>query len=260
MRRLFGFNWGHFEQELKVGFNLSADVVSMAFSGLTGRVLGGGYKQLQGCRCGFMAVAPECLLFYGLVLGLLMVLLCTVPSRFEDLITRLLVAKVYKPLVPYLALLLLILASVVAAEDMLRINNASFVCFGIVAAAFVGTRLDMAGRGDVRARLCASCLRARRGTVCMRVCVSCVQPSGSAMCVGASRQASTRWLRLVRAMWEEGLARVCRRGRGSLMWWRAQRKAVGHERASRGHGESAGRGSKTHNGYKSHHPSLCNAC
>jgi len=27
----------------------------------------------------------------------------------------------------------------------------------------------MAGRGDVRARLCASCLRARRGTVCMRV-------------------------------------------------------------------------------------------
>ena len=62
--------------------------------------------------------------------------LCTVPSRFEDLITRLLVAKVYKPLVPYLALLLLILASVVAAEDMLRINNASFVCFGIVAAAF----------------------------------------------------------------------------------------------------------------------------
>ena len=136
MRHLIGFNWGHFEQELKVGFNLSADVVSMAFAGLTGRVLGGGYKQLQGCRCGFMAVAPECLLFYGLVLGLLMVLLCTVPSRFEDLITRLLVAKVYKPLVPYLALLLLILASVVAAEDMLRINNASFVCFGIVAAAF----------------------------------------------------------------------------------------------------------------------------
>ena len=132
-------NWvqlGAFEQELKVGFNLSADVVSMAFAGLTGRVLGDGYKQLQGCRRGFMAVAPECLLFYGLVLGLLMVLLCTVPSRFEDLITRLLVAKVYKPLVPYLALLLLILASVVAAEDMLRINNASFVCFGIVATAF----------------------------------------------------------------------------------------------------------------------------
>jgi len=124
----------------------------------------------------------------------------------------------------------------------------------------VGARLDMASRGDVRARLCASCLRARRGMVCMRVCVSCVQPSGSAMCVGVSRPASTRWLGLVRALREEGLARVCRRGRGSLMWWRAQRKAVGHERASRGHGESAGRGSETHSGYKSHHPSLCNAC
>jgi hypothetical protein len=124
----------------------------------------------------------------------------------------------------------------------------------------VGARLDMAGRGDVRARLCASCLRARRGTVCMRVCVSCVQPSASAMCVGASRPASTRWLGLVRAMREEGLARVCRRGRGLLKWWWAQRKAVGHERASCGHGESAGRGSETHSGYKSHHPSLCNAC
>ena len=130
----------------------------------------------------------------------------------------------------------------------------------LVIGATVGARLDMAGRGDVRARLCASCLRARRGMVCMRVCVSCVQPSGSAMCVGASRPASTRWLGLVRAMREEGLARVCRRGRGSLMWWRAQRKAVGHERTPRGHGESAGRGSETHNGYKSHHPSLCNAC
>ena len=84
--------------------------------------------------------------------------------------------------------------------------------------------------------------------LCMRVC--CLE---RAMGAGASRPASTRWLGLVRAMREEGLARVCRRGRGSLMWWRAQRKAVGHERASRGHGESAGRGSETHSGYKSHH-------
>ena len=135
MRRLFGFNWGHFEQELKVGFNLSADVVSMAFSGLTGRVLGGGYKQLQGCRRGFMAVAPECLLFYGLVLGPLLMLHCTVPSHVMFYITRRKVAKVYKPILAYLALLLLVLASVVAAEDMLRINVFS-VCFGVVVATF----------------------------------------------------------------------------------------------------------------------------
>ena len=135
-REILGYSWGYFSQELKLVFNLSADVVSVAFSGLAGRVLGGGYKQLQGRRRGFMAVAPECLLFYGLVLGLLMVLHCTVPSRVEIVSTRLFVAKVYKPLLPYLALLLLVLASVVAAEDMLRINNGSFVCFGIVAAAF----------------------------------------------------------------------------------------------------------------------------
>ena len=134
-REVLGYGWGHFDQELKLGFNLSADVVSMAFVGLAGRVLGGSYKQLQGHRRGFMAVAPECLLFYGLVLGLFIVLHCTVPSHAMFLRRLRIVAKVYKPLLAYLALLLLILASVVAAEDMLRIN-VFFVCFGIVAAAF----------------------------------------------------------------------------------------------------------------------------
>jgi len=134
-REMLGYNWGHFEQELKLAFNLSASVVSMAFAGLTGRVLGGGYKQLQGRRHGFMAVAPECLLFYGLVLGLLLMLHCTVPSHVMFYITRRKVAKVYKPILAYLALLLLVLASVVAAEDMLRINVFS-VCFGVVVAAF----------------------------------------------------------------------------------------------------------------------------
>ena len=53
--------------------------------------------------------------------------------------------------------------------------------------------------------------------LCMRVC--CLERT---MGAGASRPASTRWLGLVRAMREEGLARVCRRGRGSLKWWWAQ--------------------------------------
>ena len=82
-----------------------------------------------------MAVAPECLLFYGLVLGPLLMLHCTVPSHVMFYITRRKVAKVYKPILAYLALLLLVLASVVAAEDMLRINVFS-VCFGVVVAAF----------------------------------------------------------------------------------------------------------------------------
>ncbi|KAJ1264508.1 hypothetical protein BS78_08G006400 [Paspalum vaginatum] len=134
-REELGYNWGHFKRDLTLEFDLSANVVSMAFAGLAGRVLGGGYKQLQGRRRGLMAVAPECLLFYGLVLGLFLVLHCTVPSYVMMLRTRRKVAKVYKPILAYLALLLVVLASVVAAEDMLRIN-VFFVFFGIVAAAF----------------------------------------------------------------------------------------------------------------------------
>jgi hypothetical protein len=140
-----GLNWGHFKQELKLGFYLSGKVVSMAFAGLAGRVLGSGYagavslhdhnhkQQAPTSRVRvFMAVAPECFLFYGLVLGLLLMLHCTVPSHIIFLRTRRRVAKVYKPLLVYVALLLIILAIVVAAEDILRMN-VFFMCFVVVA-------------------------------------------------------------------------------------------------------------------------------
>ena len=69
----------------------------------------------------------------------------------------------------------------------------------------------------------------------------------------------------------DGTSCMCRRrSRGSLVWWRAARMAVGHERTSRGrsaslgrekraacgHGGIAGRGAEPC-GYKSHHPPLC---
>jgi hypothetical protein len=140
-----GLNWGHFKQELELGFNLSAKVVSMAFAGLAGRVLGSSYsgavslhdhnhkQQAPTSRVRvFMAVAPECFLFYGLVLGLLLMLHCTVPSHIIFLRTRRRVAKVYKPLLAYVALLLIILAIVLAAEDILRMN-VFFVCCVVVA-------------------------------------------------------------------------------------------------------------------------------
>ncbi|KAJ1256317.1 hypothetical protein BS78_K046400 [Paspalum vaginatum] len=122
-----GVNWGEFEEDLKLRFDLSVNVVYMAFAGLAGRVVNNGGAG----TAGFMAQAPGYLLFYGLVLGLLHVLLCTVPPRAPFRQIRLCMAKVYMPLLAYVALLLVVLASVVAAQDLdiLRIN----VFFGLFA-------------------------------------------------------------------------------------------------------------------------------
>jgi hypothetical protein len=82
-----------------------------------------------------MAVAPEFFLFYGIVLGLL-VLLCTVPAPIECRIRRERVTKVYKPILSYVALSFIILASIVAVEDILQMNVFFMSCFVIVVPVF----------------------------------------------------------------------------------------------------------------------------
>ncbi|WVZ88097.1 hypothetical protein U9M48_034650 [Paspalum notatum var. saurae] len=121
-----GVNWAELNEDLKLRFDLSVNVVYMAFAGLAGRVNNGGTGS-----AGIMTQAPDYLLFYGVVLGLLHVLLCTVPVRVPFRRTRVRVAKVYMPLLAYVALLLVVLASVVAAQglDILWIN----VFFGLFA-------------------------------------------------------------------------------------------------------------------------------
>lgn len=132
-----GLNWGHFKEELDLQFDLSAKVVYMAFAGLSGTVLG--YLNVSSHQTrgrGFMAVVPKFFLFYGVVFGLLQVLLCTVPARIMLYDERRRMAKVYKPVLAYIALLFVVLASVVAAEDILRVN-VFFVFFVIIVAVVI---------------------------------------------------------------------------------------------------------------------------
>ena len=135
--RQIGSNWGHFNKELKLLFDLSANAVYMAFAGLVGRVNGGSSTGSRPIR--FMAVAPDYMLFYGVVLGLLNVLLCTVPAHFEFYERGEKVAKKYKPILNYVALLLVLLASVVAAQDMdILWMNVFFGLFVIIAILVIG--------------------------------------------------------------------------------------------------------------------------
>lgn len=115
-----GMNWGVHKDELKLPFDISAQVVSMAFGGLTGKVLG--YTKAGRLDSGYtaVAVAPECFLFYGAVLGLLVVLLCTVPIRISLRTTRQQMAKVFIPRISYAGLVFLVLAGVMAAENILE--------------------------------------------------------------------------------------------------------------------------------------------
>ncbi|XP_062181857.1 uncharacterized protein LOC133886139 isoform X2 [Phragmites australis] len=114
-----GMNWGNYMAELKLRFDLSAQVVSMAFAGLSGTVLGY-VKGSSNLTYGNIAVAPECFLFYSVVLGLLVVILSTVPTRILFIKNRRRMAKVYLPILAYAALLFLVVASIVAAEKILR--------------------------------------------------------------------------------------------------------------------------------------------
>jgi hypothetical protein len=132
-----GANWGHFKDELKLRFDLCAKVANMAFAGLVGRAHGyAGVSSKKTNGRGFIAVAPEFFLFYGIVLGLLLVLLCTVPTPVDLRIRRQRVAKVYKPILSYVALSFIILASIVAVEDILQINVFFMCCFIIVVTVF----------------------------------------------------------------------------------------------------------------------------
>lgn len=125
-----GMNWEDNTEELKLRFDISAQVVSMAFGGPSGKVLG--YGKAPDLTTGYtvVAVAPECFLFYGVVLGLLVVLLCTVPTHILLRATRRQMAKVYIPAISYIALSFLVLAGIKAVEEI--VEYVFLVCFFVV--------------------------------------------------------------------------------------------------------------------------------
>ncbi|CAN6372391.1 unnamed protein product [Urochloa humidicola] len=134
-----GINWGEHKEQLELRFHMSAQVVSMAFGGLSGKVLGfnkgssvptGGYTAV--------ALAPEYILFYSLVLGLLVLLVCTVPPRVRLSKDRDSMATVHLRVVAYVALSLLVLASVVAALGIKQMQEYVFLeCIAIAVIALI---------------------------------------------------------------------------------------------------------------------------
>lgn len=124
-----GSIWGDHKGELKRHFELCSKVVSMAFGGLSGTV--NSFMKRPSNMTGGGYMAPECFLFYGLVLGLLVVLLCTVPADIPNKVTRAQMARLYIPILSYVALLFLVLAGVMAAEEILR-EYVFIMCFDIV--------------------------------------------------------------------------------------------------------------------------------
>lgn len=128
-----GVNWGQeFKEQLKHHFDLSSRVVSLAFAGLSGTVKGPSHQKTIG---GYMPPAA-CFLFYAAVFGLLVALLCTVPTRVKIGRTRSRMAKAYLPILAYASLLFLVLAGVMAAEEILR-EYVFLACFAFVLLAMV---------------------------------------------------------------------------------------------------------------------------
>ncbi|CAL4985594.1 unnamed protein product [Urochloa decumbens] len=127
-----GFGWMEHKEELRLRFDISSKVVSMAFAGLIG-VAKGYVESPSNMTRGYMV--SECFMFYSAVLGLLVMLLCTVPiALFPRHSTRARMAKVYIPILSYVALLFLVLAGILAAEGILQ-EYVFFVCFATVATA-----------------------------------------------------------------------------------------------------------------------------
>ncbi|KAJ1264512.1 hypothetical protein BS78_08G006700 [Paspalum vaginatum] len=114
----------------------------MAFGGLAGSVLGYAAVSPQQqathprSRSGAMVVAPRFLLFGSIIFGLLMVFYCMVPPRVGTYVRRRSVARFYSLIVAYLALFLLVAASVVAAVDITRKMNSTI--FFVIFCAVIG--------------------------------------------------------------------------------------------------------------------------
>ncbi|KAL6890311.1 hypothetical protein ACP4OV_009074 [Aristida adscensionis] len=123
-----GMNWWIYhrvKEELEVRSNLSAQVVSLAFGGLSGIVLGSVTVNATGVAtwnltAGLAAVGPEGFLFYAVVFGLLVQLLTTVPIPIDMIVDRARVAKIFIPCLAYSTLLSLVVAAALAAGFILR--------------------------------------------------------------------------------------------------------------------------------------------
>uniref|UniRef100_J3N8J5 Uncharacterized protein n=1 Tax=Oryza brachyantha TaxID=4533 RepID=J3N8J5_ORYBR len=111
------------------GLPASSQTVSMGFSGLLGTVAGyvKSSPEARGAGGGGYRL-PDCFMLYGVLLGLLVMLLSSVPPRVDHPSTRPNVAAVYLPVLAYAALLFLVSACVVAADAILR----EFAFFGFI--------------------------------------------------------------------------------------------------------------------------------
>jgi hypothetical protein len=103
-------------EKLKLQLDISREVVSISFACLCGTLLGymkGTWTLTHGYK------APECYVFYSFVLALIVVLLSTMPHTvIPD--ARGPIANTYMPILTYASLLFLVLASIMAAQEIVR--------------------------------------------------------------------------------------------------------------------------------------------
>lgn len=118
--------------KLKLQLDISHEVVSISFACLSGTLLGymkGTWTLTYGYK------APECYVFYSFVLALIAVLLITMPHSVIPE-ARAPIANTYIPILTYASLMFLVLASIMAAQEIVG----QYVLLALLPAIIIFTR------------------------------------------------------------------------------------------------------------------------